>query len=107
MARRPALPGLEEEEVSGEQELDRARTNAMQARERLLGAAQAIQARLAPAQLANDAWETVRTKSEAAAEGAVRAVAKRPAVASAAVLGLVAVLARRPIAHLISRFRKD
>jgi hypothetical protein len=41
------------------------------------------------------------------AEGAARAVAKRPAVASAAVLGLVAVIARKPIARLFGRFGKN
>ncbi len=93
--------------MSEEQDLARARADAAQARERLLGAAQAVQARLKPAALANDAWETVRDKSEVLAEGAVRAVAKRPVAASAAALGIVAVLARKPIAQLFARFRKD
>lgn len=93
--------------MSDEQNLAQARADAANARERLLGAAQAVQARLKPSSLASDAWETVRDKSEVAAEGAVRAVARRPAVASVAALGLIAVLARKPIARLFGRFRKD
>lgn len=93
--------------MSDDQDLARARADAVDARERLLGAAHAVQARLKPASLASDAWETMRDKSEVVAEGAVRAVAKRPAVASVAALGLVAVLARKPIARLFGRFRKN
>jgi hypothetical protein len=93
--------------MSDERSLMQARTDAANAREQLLGAAQAVQARLKPASLASDAWETVRDKGEVVAEGAVRAVVKRPAVASVAALGLVAVLARKPIARLFGRFRKD
>ncbi|WP_404709922.1 hypothetical protein [Sphingomonas sp. MMS24-J13] len=93
--------------MSDERDLAQARADAASARERLLGAAQAVQARLKPASLASDAWETVRDKGEVVAEGAARAVAKRPAVASAAVLGIVALLARKPIARLFGRLRKD
>jgi hypothetical protein len=93
--------------MSDERTLAQARADAASAREQLLGAAQAVQARLKPAALASDAWETVRDKSEGVAEGAARAVAKRPAVASAAALGLFAILARKPIARLFGRFRKD
>jgi hypothetical protein len=93
--------------MSDAKDLARARADAANARERLLGAAQAVQARLKPASLASDAWETVRDKSEVVAEGAARAVAKRPAIASAAALGVVALLARKPIARLFGRFRKN
>ncbi len=93
--------------MSDERDLIRARAEAATAREKLLGTAQALQARLKPAALASDAWETVRDKSEIVAGGAVRAVSKRPAVASAAALGLVALLARKPIARLFGRVRKD
>jgi hypothetical protein len=93
--------------MSDERDLVRARAEAAEARERLLGTAQVVQARLKPAALANDAWDTVRDKSEVVAEGAVRAVAKRPAVASVAVLGLAALVARKPIARLFARFSKN
>ncbi len=93
--------------MSDERDLIKARAEAATAREKLLGTAQALQARLKPASLASDAWETVRDKGEIVAEGAVRAVSKRPAVASAAALGLVALLARKPIARLFGRIRKD
>ena len=93
--------------MSVDQELVAAQARADEARDRLLGAAQAVQARLTPEQIASGAWDVVRDKSEAMADGAARAVAKRPAVASAAVLGLVAVIARKPIARLFARFRND
>ena len=93
--------------MTEESDLAAARAKAAEAREQLLGAAQAVQARLSPSAIASDVWDTVRDKSEVVAEGAARAVAKRPAVASAAVLGLVAVIARKPIARLFGRFGKN
>lgn len=92
--------------MSSEQDLIRARAEAIQARERLLGAAHALQARLKPGALAGDAWESVRDNGEAMAEGAARAAARRPLAASAAALGLAAFIVRRPIARLFKRSRK-
>jgi hypothetical protein len=88
-----------------EADLDRARAEAAAARERLLNSAQALQARLKPATLANDAWEKTRDAGEAAAANAAHAIGKRPVAASAAVIGVAALVARKPIARLIARLR--
>ncbi len=83
----------------------RAKAEAAAARERLLGAAQALQTRLKPAALAGDVWETAREKSEEIAGGAARAIGKRPLAASAAAIGIAALFARKPIVRLIGKLR--
>ncbi|HWI85867.1 MAG TPA: hypothetical protein VNT42_06020 [Sphingomonas sp.] len=88
-------------------DLVRAKADAAAARERLLGSAQALQSRLKPAALASDAWESARDASEAAATGAARAIGKRPFAASAAVIGLAALVARKPIARLFGKMRDE
>lgn len=88
-----------------EADLIRARADAAAARERLLNSAQALQARLKPSVLASDAWEKTRDASEAAATNAAQAIGKRPVIASAAVMGVAALVARKPIARLIARLR--
>ena len=93
--------------MSDEKDLAKARAEAAIARERLLGTAHALQARLSPSSLASNAWESVRDHGEAAAQGAVEVARKRPAAAVAAALGVVALLARKPIVRLFARLRKD
>jgi hypothetical protein len=88
-----------------ESDLARARADAALARERLLGSAQALQSRLKPAALASDAWDSARDAGETVATNAVRAIGKRPVAASAAAIGLAALVARKPIARLIARLR--
>jgi hypothetical protein len=88
-----------------EADVARARAEVAAARERLLGSAHALQARLKPSVLANDAWESARDAGESAANGAARAISKRPIAASAAAIGVTALLARKPIARLIARLR--
>lgn len=86
-------------------EIARARADAEAARERLLTSAHLLQARLKPSVLAADAWVAAREKGETAATQAVRAVGQRPVAASAALVGLAALLARKPIARLVQRLR--
>ena len=93
--------------MSDEKDLIKARGDAATARERLLGDAHALQARLRPTSLASNAWESVRDRSEAAAQGAVEVARRRPAAAMAAAIGVAALLARKPIGRLIGRLRKD
>ena len=88
-----------------EADLARARADVAAAREQLLGSAHALQSRLKPAALANDAWESARNAGETAATGAVRVIGQRPVAASAAAIGIAALLARKPIARLIARLR--
>ena len=90
-----------------DKDLIKARADAAIARERLLADAHTLQARLKPATLASNAWENVRDRSEAAAADAVEVAKNRPAVVTAAAIGVVAFLARKPIGRLIGRLRKD
>jgi hypothetical protein len=83
----------------------RAEAKAAAAREKLLASTQALQARLKPAVLAGDAWDAAREKGEEVAQDAVRAIGKRPVAASAAAIGVAALVARKPIARLIARLR--
>ncbi len=88
-----------------EADVARARAEVAAARERFLGSAQALQARLKPSVLANDAWESARDAGESAANGAARVISQRPVAASAAAIGVTALIARKPIARLIARLR--
>lgn len=86
-------------------DIARAEADVAAAREKLLVATQSLQARLKPAVLANDVWEAARDKGEEVAGDAVRAVKQRPVVASAAAIGVAALVARKPIWRLIARLR--
>ncbi len=88
-----------------EADLARARADAAAAKERLLRSAHALQARLKPSVLANDAWDSARDAGETAASNAARAAARRPIATSVAAVGVAAFLARKPIARLVSRLR--
>ena len=88
-----------------EADIARARADVAAAREQLLGSAHALQSRLKPATLANDAWESARDVGETAAGGAARAISQRPGTATAAAFGIAALLARKPIARLFARLR--
>jgi hypothetical protein len=88
-----------------EAELARARADAAAARARLLTSLQALQARLKPAALASDAWESARDAGESAASRAARAVSRRPVAAGAAAVGITALLARKPLTRLVTRLR--
>ena len=88
-----------------EADLVRARAEVAEARERLLGSAHALQARLKPSVLASDAWESARDAGKNAAQGAARAISQRPVAASAAAICVAALIARKPIARLIARLR--
>jgi len=88
-----------------EQDLAAAKRDAEAARARLLGTAYELQGRLAPRNLAENAIEALRDKSQAAAEGAANVVRRRPLAATAAVAGLLALVAFKPIAMLVGRLR--
>lgn len=90
--------------------IEQAKRNAELARERMESTMHALQARLHPKVLANEAWEEVRDKGNDLADNAVEAVKKRPAAASAAAGAIVLFLARNPLKRAVSRMlngRKD
>jgi len=88
-----------------EADVARAEAKVAAAREKLLGSTQALQARLKPSVLADDAWNVAREKGQEVAAEAVRAVKQRPIISSAAAFGLAAFVARRPIAKLFGMWR--
>ena len=86
-----------------EADLARARYEAIQARKRLVSTAGALQYRLKPATIVNNAWEGVRDKSGEMADDALQAVKDRPAAASGVAAAILIFLARHPLMRTASR----
>ena len=84
-------------------ELTRAKQEAEVARRQLLATVAALQERLNPAKIANNAWEGVVDRSSEIAEDAVQAVKARPVAVSAALGAFTLFLARAPIRSGIAR----
>jgi len=80
-----------------------AKIEAERARSQLVSTATALQDRLKPATLANQAWSGVREKSGELADEAVEAVKKRPLAATGVAAAVVLFLARAPIISAASR----
>jgi hypothetical protein len=86
-----------------EARLSQARYEAEQAKKRLGSSVGALQYRLKPGTLVNNAWEGVRDKSSDLADDALQAVKSRPVAASGVLAGLVVFLAREPLWRGVSR----
>ena len=84
-------------------DLEQAKRNAMLARARLDTSVVALQLRLRPGNLATEAWDGVKDKSESLAEGALDAVKKRPAAVSMAIGAIALFLAREPLKRVVTR----
>ena len=84
-------------------QLEQAKRNAMLARARLDTSVGALQLRLRPGNLATEAWDGVKDKSESLAEGALDAVKKRPAAVSMAIGAIALFLAREPLKRVVTR----
>jgi ElaB/YqjD/DUF883 family membrane-anchored ribosome-binding protein len=83
--------------------VEQAKRNTVRARARLESTLGAVQQRLHPSSLAGEAWDGVKDKSADLADGALQAVRKRPAIASAAIGALALFLAREPIRRAVTR----
>lgn len=83
--------------------LERAQREAEMARARLASTLAALQERLRPSALANQAWTEVRDKSSELADEAVEAVKQRPLAASGLIAGVILYLARQPLMSAASR----
>ncbi len=81
--------------------LTQAKREALLARRRLDETLGATRARMAPANLAGEAWDGVKDKSTDLADSALEAVKNRPAAASLALGALVLFLARTPIKRAV------
>jgi hypothetical protein len=95
-------------------ELELAQYQAEQAKKRFQATMGALQYRLKPATLANQAWDEVRGKSSVVADdamhavngfadGALQAVKERPVAASGAAAALLVFMARAPLWRAASR----
>ncbi len=84
-------------------EIEQAKRNAVTARNRLDSALVALQHRLRPGNLATEAWDGVKDKSEALTETALAEVKKRPVAVSAAIGAFALFLARKPLGRAVSR----
>jgi hypothetical protein len=94
-ARRPLFAGIDK--------LDEAENDVMLARARLLETVDEIQARVAPAQLLDDALNGVKARSADIVETAGGVVRDRPGTVAASAAGVALLFARRPIARLARR----
>lgn len=81
----------------------KARAEAAVARERLIRSAHELRARVSPSRLANDALEGAREKSTAALDTVSDTARRRPGLAAGIAVGVLAILARRPILRLFHR----
>lgn len=84
-------------------DLEQAKRNVVLARARLDSSVGALQLRLRPGNLATEAWDGVKDKSETLAEGALDAVKKRPAAVSLAIGAFALFLAREPLKRAVTR----
>ena len=84
-------------------EIEQARRESLRARSRFEQTLAAVQQRLKPGNLAEEAWDGVKDKSADLADGALQAVKSRPKAVSL-VLGAFAIfLARQPLKRAVTR----
>lgn len=83
--------------------IEAAKREAEAARHRLDTTMVALQQRLHPKALANEAWDGVKEKSNDLAEGALDVVKQRPGTVSLALGAAILVLARKPIRRAVGR----
>jgi hypothetical protein len=80
-----------------------AKRNAMRAKDRLDRTLAAVQHRLSPGNLAEEAWDGVKDKGADMAEGALEAVKSRPKTVSLALGAFALFLARAPLKRAVTR----
>ncbi len=83
--------------------LEQARREVEQSKRRFSSSMGALQYRLKPSTLANHAWEGVKDKGNAAADGAMVRVKERPDIASGIVAGLILYFARDSVWAIFKR----
>ena len=84
-------------------EIEQAKRDALRARARFEHTLAAVQHRLHPTNLAEEAWDGVKDKGADLADNALQAVKKRPAVVSVALGAFALFLARAPLKRAVSR----
>ena len=89
--------------TNNDRPVDRARRDAGAARARLMADVHQLQDRLRPTNLAEEAVENVKASGVRVADLARR----KPVAATAAALGVILLIARKPIVGLFRRRRND
>ena len=80
-----------------------AKRSAMRAKDRFDRTLAAVQHRLSPGNLAEEAWDGVKDKGAGMAEGALEAVKSRPKTVSLALGAFALFLARAPLKRAVTR----
>jgi hypothetical protein len=84
-------------------EIEEARRQALLAKDRFDRTLAAVQHRLSPGNLAEEAWDGVKDKGADMAEGALQAVKSRPKAVSLALGAFAIFLARAPLKRAVNR----
>jgi len=84
-------------------EIEQAKRDALAARGRFERTLADVQQRFQPGNLAEEAWDGVKDKSADLADGALKAVRKRPAAVSVALGAFALFLARAPLKRAARR----
>ena len=84
-------------------EIEAAKRESTGARARLDATLAALQERLTPSNLAEEAWDGVKEKSADLADGALQAVKSRPRAVSLALGAFALFLARAPLKRAVTR----
>jgi hypothetical protein len=84
-------------------EIAQAKGGAVRARRRFEQTLAAVQDRLRPGNLAEEAWDGVKDKGADLADGAFKAVKSRPKAVSLALGALALFLARQPLKRAVTR----
>lgn len=85
-------------------EIERAKREALRTRARFESTLAAVQRRLRPGNLAEEAWDGVKEKGADLADGALQAVRKRPGAVSVALGAFALFLARGPLTRAAGRY---
>ena len=89
--------------MTAEKQLVAARATVERSQSDLLATVAEIKSRLAPANLASDAWSSVKQKGSQASGQGLKAVTEHPGPAGGAVLALALFFLRGPLANLLTR----
>lgn len=89
------------------QEIEDAKRESVRARGRFESTLAAVQMRLKPGNLAEEAWDGVKEKGADLADGALQAVKQRPAAISMVLGAFALFLARKPLTRAAKRLISD
>ena len=88
-------------------EIEQAKREAVRARGRFESTLAAVQTRLRPGNLAEEAWDGVKEKGADLADGALNAVKQRPGTVSMVLGAFALFLARKPLTRAARRLISD